>query len=192
MDDDVREPPQRVRLTGLQEAQLHDLCEVERAGAAMYYEIGFDGAEVPLRSQLEIAKLTRDHDVIVVEADHVVAGYLAWRDESPGVAYLADLWIHPDFQRFGLGTRLVDQMFAAARGAGLKVAVVRCWERATWASSFYAKRGFVPIEGELPAALSAWLDERSAIGRPLTRPGEILLWTAVPPAPVDEVTADEA
>ena len=44
-EDRDRTPPKRVRLTGLQEAQLPELLRVEAQCAAIYHAIGFDAAE---------------------------------------------------------------------------------------------------------------------------------------------------
>jgi amino-acid N-acetyltransferase len=183
--DEPRERPSRVRVTGLQEAQLPDLVEAERGAAAMYYEAGFDAAEVPTRSVADIVALTREHEVLVAEADRVVAGYLAWRDEAPGVAYLADLTVGPELQRVGVGTALVEELCRRARAVTVPTAegsrpiehvVVRCWRRATWASRFYARRGFRELDEAAPADVRAWFEARAAVGRPVTRPGEVVLW----------------
>jgi len=178
VQSDDRTPPTRVRLTGLQEAQLPDLVQVDAACAAMYYDLGFDGAEVPTRSAADFAALTREHNIYVAEADHVPVGFVAWRDESPGVAYLGDVSVHPDYQRFGIGSRLLSKVLEEARALKLRHIVVRCWEKATWAMSFYRRHGFGPIEAASPAKVLAWRDER-AEARPLTRPGEIVLWTDI-------------
>jgi GNAT superfamily N-acetyltransferase len=184
---DEREAPQRVRLSGLQEVQLEALAGVEQRCAAQHYEVGFDGAEVSPRSALELAKLPRDHDVYVAEADHVVAGYLAWRDEPPGVAYIAELMVDPDYQRFGVATRLVERLFETARENGLHCVIVRRFQRAPWAVAFYDRLGFRPIDGDAIFAARTWLEERAASGRPVTRPGEDVLWMPIPKAaPVDE------
>ncbi len=185
-DKDDRTPPKRVRLTGLQEAQLGELLQVEAKCAAMYHAVGFDAAEVPVRTAAELAGLVRHHSVHVAEADHVPVALMAWRDESPGVAYLADLQVHPDYQRFGIATKLLDLLDTEARAHGFDQIIVRCWEKATWAVAFYRRRGFVPLGDDAPAKLLAWKRDRSE-GRPIVRPGEVLLWAVVPPAPpVDE------
>jgi len=79
-DDRIR--PKRIRLSRLQESQVEALVQVEQACSAMYHDIGFDAAEVPVRTFADIAHLPRYHNVYVAEADHEVAGYVAWRDES--------------------------------------------------------------------------------------------------------------
>jgi N-acetylglutamate synthase-like GNAT family acetyltransferase len=191
---DERTPPKRIRVTGLQEAQMGAVVELDAACAAMYYELGFDGAEVPRRSAADLMALARGNRIHVAEADYVVAGYLAWHDEAPGVAYLAELSVHPDYQRFGVAGTLFDQLEAGARELRLHEVVVRCWEKASWAMGFYRSRGFAPIGASAPAKVLEWRKEHE-VGRPLTRPGEVALWAAVsaaPPAPVEEDDEEQA
>lgn len=195
--DDDRTPPERIRLSGLQEAQLSELVQLEQACTAMYHAIGFDAAEVPARSTSELVKLTKDHNVKVAEAVHsggrFVAGYVAWRDESPGVAFVEELSVHPDYQRFGVGTRLLDAVRDEARELGLAHVVLKAWTKATWARRFYEASGFKPIDDAAPAKVTGWRDERSQ-GRPLTRPGEAALWAPVgekKPEPEPEGVPDD-
>jgi len=181
---DDRPRPTRVRLTGLQEGQLAALVKLDAACAAMFHGIGFDPADVPASSQADIVAMTTAHNVHVVEADHVPAGFLAWRDESPGIAYLAHIAVHPDYQRFGIGSKLLQALRDEARTLRLPYVIVRAWERAPWAMAFYRLHGFGPIGAGAPARVLGWRDERIATGQPLTRPGEIVLWTDVGAAPV--------
>jgi amino-acid N-acetyltransferase len=183
MKDD-RKPPTRIRVsTGLQEAQLPDLVNLDALCAAMYHEAGFDAAEVPARDQADFAALARKNSVRVAEADHVVAGFLAWHDESPGVAYLADLQVHPDYQRFGIAADLLDALREEARKLRLEQIVVHCWEKATWAMAFYRRHRFMPIDATAPAKVQGWKEERLATGKPLTRPGEACLWSPIGAVP---------
>lgn len=193
MTTDDRKPPKRIRVTRLQETHLEALVELELACTAMYHEIGFDAAEVPPRSVQDLARLPRNHNVFVAEADHEVAGYLAWRDESPGVAYLEEISVHPQYQRFGVGSRLLQAFEEDALRVGLANVVAKTFERAAWARVFYAHHGFSKLDEAASAKVLAWQEERSG-GHPLTRPGEILIWKALRAQPVadadDETTAD--
>ncbi len=185
-ENNDRTPPKRVRLTGLQEAQVPELLQVEAQCAALYHAKGFDAAEVPVRTAAELAGLVRHHSVHVAEADHVPVALMAWRDEAPGVAYLADLQVHPDYQRFGIASKLLEQLYVSAREHGFHEIIVRCWEKATWALAFYRHHGFTPLGDDVPAKVATWKRDRSE-GHPIVRPGEVLLWGTVPPAPpVDE------
>jgi len=192
MTTDDRTPPKRIRVTRLQETHLDALVELEQACTAMYHEIGFDTAEVPPRSLQDLTRLPRDHNVFVAEADGEVAGYLAWRDESPGVAYLEEISVHPQYQRFGVGSRLLQAFEEDVLRVGLHDLVAKTWEKATWAQKFYAHHGFQRLGDEASAKVLAWREERSS-GRPLTRPGAVVIWKAVraqAPEPDDETTAD--
>lgn len=178
---DERTAPKRIRVTGLQEAQLPALVALEQACTAMHREAGPGVAEVEARTLADLAALTRRHDVRVAEADDEVAGYLAWRDEAPGVAVLEELSVHPDHQRCGIGTRLLAELQDRARELGLEQIVVRSREKASWARAFYEKKGFEPLGDDAPAKVRAWCSGPEASGSPLTRAGEVILWAAIPP-----------
>src|SRR6185312_16819628 len=97
LTNDVHTPAKIRVTTGLQEGHLADLVLLDAACAAMYHEVGFDAAEVPVRDQADFVALARRNSVRVAEIDNKVAGILAWHDESPGVAYLVDVQVHPDY-----------------------------------------------------------------------------------------------
>jgi GNAT superfamily N-acetyltransferase len=184
LTNDDRIPPARIRVsTGLQEAQIADLVKLDESCAAMYHDAGFDAAEVPNRGSGDFVALARHNSVRVAEADHTVAGFLAWHDESPGVAYLVDVQVHPDYQRFGIAATLLDALRDEARKLKLEQVVVRCWEKAPWAMAFYRRQRFMPIDATAPAKVQGWKEERLATGKPLTRPGEVALWSPIGPAP---------
>lgn len=178
--EDERRPPDKVRISKLQEAQIGALMELEQAVAALYYDIGFDAAEVPTRTEQDFYRLPRDHAVRVAEADHEVAGYTAWRDEAPGVAYLEELSVHPRYQRFGVGTKLLERVLEEARENDFPALVLRAWDKADWAQAFYKKAGFQEIGADAPAKVQEWLALKTDGGRPFLRPGERALWVAIP------------
>ena len=194
MSEEERKAPSRVRITGLQEHQLAPLVELEKACSEMYWSQGFDAAEVPARTLSDLVQLTKKHDVHVAEADDVVAGYLAWRDEAPGVAYVEELNVHPDYQRFGIATRLLAELADKARGHGIGEVLVRAWTKAAWAQGFYRQIGFREVDGAVPEKVRAWATVAEGSARPRTRAGEVLLWAPVAslhapqaaPTPADE------
>ncbi|WP_437747090.1 GNAT family N-acetyltransferase [Sorangium sp. So ce1504] len=180
---DERTAPKRIRVTGLQEAQLPALVALEQACTATHREAGagVGVSEIEARTLADLAALTRRHDVRVAEADDEVAGYLAWRDEAPGVAVLEELSVHPDHQRCGIGTRLLADLQDRARELGMDQIVVRSREKASWAQAFYEKKGFEPLGEGAPAKVRAWWSEQEASGSPPARAGEVILWAAIPP-----------
>ncbi len=162
MSEEERRPPERIRVTKLQEAQLADLTRIEHQVAAMYLEAGFEADAIAPRSDIAIAKLTRTHDVLVAEADHHVAGYMFWADQAPGVAMLSALMVAPDFHRFGIATRMLREIGEVASRHGIDTVVTPCWDRASWAMAFLAVRGFQLLDGGdlLPPKLTQWLEKR--------------------------------
>jgi N-acetylglutamate synthase-like GNAT family acetyltransferase len=173
MTDDPRTPPEKIRITGLQEAQLLDLQAIEARCAAMFYEVGLTEEQVAPKTEIGMAKLPRSHDVMVAEADDRPAGYLAWADEAPGVAFLTTLVVAPSHQRFGLATRLLRELGEEASKHGIKTVVTACWDLAPWAMSFLAVRGFQRLNGQLPDKLNEWKDRREP---ELAQPGLSLWW----------------
>ncbi len=188
--DDEREKPKKVRYSKLQEVQLTPLEKLDRRASEMYYEIGFDGAEVPPRSYSDLALLGRTHSVHVAEADYEVAGYAAWRDEAPGVGVIDEMSVDPQYQRFGIGRGLYERIEVEARELGLKEIVARVWDRADWAVKFYESLGFAGISERTPERVTTWVEERSA-GQPFLRPGESVWWVSVRPSPDAEDDDDK-
>lgn len=190
-----RRRPKRIRVGGLQETQLAEVAEVDRAAVAMCQENGLGGEEMPGRAAADIVSLTRWHNVRVAEADHHVAGYSAWRDESPGVAYIEEMCVHPDWQRVGVGAKLMETIHEEARETKIKFIVLRCYEKARWALSFYKKLGFAPIDEQAPPKVQHWKEEIVASGRPFVAAGQIAMWAPVhepPPSEDDEEDEPEA
>ncbi|MEM1032529.1 MAG: GNAT family N-acetyltransferase [Myxococcota bacterium] len=172
--DDERHPPEKIRVTKLQEAQLLDLVAIEARCAEMFYARGFDASEVAPRSETDLARLPRAHEVLVAEADDHPAGFLVWSDEAPGVAILHDLSVDPERQRFGIATRLLVELGERAHGHGIATVVAAPWQRATFSLSFLAVRGFSPVrEQPPPSRLAAWVADR---GTEVASPGRSLWW----------------
>ncbi|HET8996015.1 MAG TPA: GNAT family N-acetyltransferase [Acetobacteraceae bacterium] len=96
-----------------------------------------------LRPQLSEAE-TRDylarlidqskHAVWVAERDGHVVGFLALRE-----SWVDHLYVHPDYYRNGIGTRLLD-CAKQARPRGLRLYCFHCDQRA---QAFYRARGLV-------------------------------------------------
>jgi len=59
--------------------------------------------------------------------------------------------------------------------AGLADLIAKKFDKAQWATSFYAHHGFSELGENGSAKARGWVEERSG-GRPLTRPGEVVIW----------------
>ena len=177
-ESEQREAPQRVRLEKLQEVHVPELVKLDHACSALYWELGFDAAEVPTRTHGDFYRLPKSNAVWVAEADGTVAGFIAYHDEEPGVGFVEDVSVHPEFQRWGIGRRLMDRAVSELAHLGFTEVVLKVFEQASWATAFYGALGFLEYRTEeAPQKLREWRESKlDTEDRPLLRPGQKLLW----------------
>ena len=164
MNEKRRAPPVKLRVTGLQEAQLSVLTRLEEQAAALRAEAGVPAERCIAQTAPEIVRMKRDHDVRVIEADQEPVGYLAWRDQAPGIAILERLLVEPSYRRFGLATRLLLEIGEKAKEHAIALAVCLCPETDLAAQRFLSKRGFLrsgPL-AEGPPLVLEWLEGAGA------------------------------
>ncbi|KQR73478.1 GNAT family N-acetyltransferase [Rhizobium sp. Leaf341] len=82
---------------------------------------------------------SRWHRIHVAETDGLVIGWAAC-ERPDGV--ITDFWIHPDFQRKGVGARLMDKLEIDILSEGTEVAETATHVDNAAALAFFAKRGF--------------------------------------------------
>ena len=115
--------------------------------------------------QSTLAQAMRDGTLwVVLDAGARPVGYglLQFVD---GLALLAQLDVHPDHGRKGLGTALVRRIAKAARERGAKFLYLTTFTHVAWNGPFYAKLGFAEIpEAEQPCAIRDILAEEKARG----------------------------
>lgn len=82
MTNDDRTPSVRIRVTGLQEAQLPDLVKLDALCAAIHHDAGIDAAEVPSRDLAAFMALGRQNSCKVAEGARAVLTVLRVRGIS--------------------------------------------------------------------------------------------------------------
>lgn len=78
-------------------------------------------------------------------------------------AYLADVAVHPDYQKVGLGTAILERLLTLASGHKKVILYANPGRE-----GFYAKLGFHPMN----TAMAVWADSQAAIASGLIRPFE--------------------
>ena len=73
----------------------------------------------------------------VAEQDCVVVGYACWQEDE-----LLSLFVHPDFQRRGVGSALILACFEDAERSGATISVVKS---VLGAEEFYGRHGFLIV-----------------------------------------------
>jgi len=176
----MTKPPLRVRIAKLQDTQIDSVVSIDLACKQLMQRAGVPASELPARGLAGIAKLTKVHNVLVADADGTVAGYAAWRDESPGVAYLEELAVKPELQRLGIGTRLLDAVREEARAVSLPILVTRCWAKAARGKALLEKAGFALLSGESGQRAQRWREEQENARTPgeesaLAKEGQVVM-----------------
>lgn len=134
-------------------ADLHYLPKIEAAAATLFAREGYDATGL---DQVTPAEVWSDYlDTIwVAEEAGALAGFLGATPESDGL-HIAELDVHPDFQRRGIGRALLRAAAEYARAEGYPRLILTTFADVPWNAPFYAAQGFAPFEGE-PAP---WLVE---------------------------------
>ncbi len=121
------------------------------------------GAPQAAARQMRGSLRDRDTALLVAEAAGRVVGYvLAYRQQRPPVAplgdfaFVAELFVHPEFRRAGVGTRLVRAAMEALRGRGARSFELLASHATAAAVGFWRSLGFsdymLLLRADLPGA----------------------------------------
>jgi amino-acid N-acetyltransferase len=169
-------PPQRVRVARLQDTQLDGVVAIDLACKQQLHRAGVPASQEPPRGVAGVAKLTKLHNVLAADADGVVAGYAAWRDESPGVAYLEELAVKPELQRHGIAEKLLDAVREEARALSLPILLTRAWSKNAPGTALLEKAGFTPLATHASDRATMWREEQEAAGgHGLAKEGQVVM-----------------
>ncbi|MBL0371107.1 GNAT family N-acetyltransferase [Rhizobium sp. KVB221] len=135
-----------------------DAFETLRAAGAVFGEAIASGDEELLR-YLETGVL-----LAAVNGGDVSVGY-AGALCGDGWLHIGELDVHPDWQRRGIGRRLMRAMLDEGRARGLACATLTTDRFAPFNAAFYSTLGFRMLEAsELPDRLAAILAKEHAAG----------------------------
>lgn len=152
--------PPRYAVVVARSAHLEALPAIERAAAAQ-----FPAQLIPPEVQhgvlpaalLESARAER-RLWVALDAGEVPVGF-ALVERAGRSAYLAEVDVHPDHQRRGLGRALVGAAIDWAMAAGLERITLTTFGEVPWNAPYYQRLGFRQLEA---AELDEWLAHRLA------------------------------
>lgn len=101
-------------------------------------------AAAELKARLE--KLKRREQVWVAEVGTRGVGFMILSPNNDGSLEVDWLDVHPDFQRTGIGTLLVEKAAKIAKAKKMKALSVHTWETNQKMLDFSAKNGFQVLE----------------------------------------------
>jgi GNAT superfamily N-acetyltransferase len=155
-----------VRIMPALPAHLASLAEVEREAARLFpphlLPVHLTGGTLaPERLERGAAQ---ELLWVALASDARVAGFVLLEDEGEA-AWVAEVDVHPDFQRRGLGRRLLQQSIEAARRRGFRRLELTTFCEPGWNAPFYETLGFRRLAGhELDARLRARLADEAQAG----------------------------
>ncbi|GAB3459567.1 GNAT family N-acetyltransferase [Actinophytocola sediminis] len=153
----------------IREARAEDLpvlCDIEQAAGELFRPIGMTlVADDDPPTIAELAPYQRDGRAFVyASADDRPVGYLLV-DPVDGHAHIAQVTVHPDHGRRGIGALLVDQARRWALARGMTTLSLTTFADVAWNAPYYARLGFTVLPaGELTAGLLAIRADEAARG----------------------------
>ncbi|MCO4747052.1 MAG: GNAT family N-acetyltransferase [Proteobacteria bacterium] len=121
------------------------LPDIERAAASLFVEAGI-GGDPTVMPEPELVRACQSGGLIVIaDASDTPVGFavLAVHD---GIAHLAEMDVHPEHQRRGLGSRMVRAAMAWSTDRAANTLILTTYRDLPWNGPFYATHGFAPVE----------------------------------------------
>lgn len=146
----------------LRQATKDDFAELKAVELAAFETLRAVGAVAgePKASDDEVLQLYLDDGLLHVAFDGMrkIVGFCGGR-EIGGWLHIAEMDVHPDWQRRGIGRRLMEAVLAEGRRRSLRGATLTTDRVAPFNAPFYATLGFdVPAQGEVPPHLREILE----------------------------------
>ncbi|QIX97959.1 GNAT family N-acetyltransferase [Cedecea sp. FDAARGOS_727] len=146
---------------------IEALRRVEAAAARLF----LSAPELAFLAQAGVTDATTHRRAIEQNLSWLVAGsegpimgfcYCQMQQDS---LYLAEISTHPDFQRAGVGTALLEAVFEHARRLNVKEVTLTTYRDVPWNAPWYRRHGFERVEThELSAELAECLRHQQEEG----------------------------
>jgi len=154
-----------IRLAGAQDAPY--LPGVEQSAGALFRSIPELAwvADEPMGGADDFLPAIAARTVWIAEDGEAgLIGELRGEVSGEGL-HILELAVASEFQRRGLGRRLLDFAGEAVRARGLRAMTLTTFRHVAWNAPFYARYGFVELrDGELDARLRQTLRDEEARG----------------------------
>lgn len=123
------------------------LGAVERAAASRFSGIGLSQiAQGRPTNPAEYRALAEAGRLWVAETEEGAPVGVAFAAEVDGAGYLAEVSVHPDHGRQGLGRRLIAEVEDWARGRGYASLALTTFRDVLWNRPYYEKLGFAELD----------------------------------------------
>lgn len=155
----------RYRIAPAAPAHLAEIPRIEQAAASLFAAEDLPPClryRVTDREYLRDAQ--RDGRLWVALAGGRAVGF-ALADTVDGEGYLAEIDVHPEHARRGLGTRLVHTVVGWAAAQRFACVLLLTFRHLPWNAPFYSRLGFVALpEADVGPGLRQYIAEEGAAG----------------------------
>lgn len=149
------------------------LAEIHNEAIKPFHEVYSIEEIVAFGDEIETAETigltTQTKEVLIAKnSNNVVEGYVAFRKKNVDVTWISSLYIDPQFQRQGIGEKLLSEVEKSAKESECKLVALETHKSADWAISFYKKRGYEIVNEKIDEyPYSMILDKPPVANRPL-------------------------
>lgn len=141
------EPTHRYRMRLARADELLRLRAIEDEAGTLFDGLGVFEASLDASFPLDaLAKLIDLRQVWVACLDDDFPVGMVIASARDGVAYVEELDVVPAHGRRGLGTRLLEEVYAWAEARGYAAVTLSTFRDLAWNAPFYRKRGFRDLE----------------------------------------------
>ena len=154
----------RIRAAG--PADFEAIRAVEQAAGIRFVEAGLPSvADDPDPTDEELAPAATAGGLwVAVDSTDRIVGW-AQADVVDGEGYLHQVTVHPDHERRGIGSALVETVLRWTAARGLDALALTTFRDVPWNAPWYGRRGFVVLDtAELGSGLAAIRAEERARG----------------------------
>lgn len=163
------------KITRARPSDLPQLPAIERAAARLLAGHAPESVLAETTGQAELEEAQRRGHLWVALAEEVPVGFAHVKVLEPDAAHLAEIDVHPEHGRRGLGTRLVLAVCEWAAAQGYREVTLTTFREVPWNMPFYARLGFAEIPPDkLGPVLLAILEEESRRGLDSAR--RVAMW----------------
>jgi GNAT superfamily N-acetyltransferase len=144
---------------------IRSLAAIELAAAKMLTGHAPESVLNETTSQEELLEAQRQGQLLVALTHDRPVGFAHLKVLERGVVHLAEIDVHPEHGRRGIGTQLVKAVCQWAVANGYRSVTLTTFREVPWNMPFYERLGFEEIPaGELTPALIAVIEEETNRG----------------------------
>lgn len=139
-----QEPDMSLKLRLAQRQDIPQLVAVERSAAQLFLqqqELQFIAAGEVMSPQQHADFIAQQREWVMVNPTGQIAGFIAVQP-LPRSWHIAELSVAANWQRQGVGKRLIEEVARQARCQGVQRLTLTTFEQVAWNAPYYQRLGF--------------------------------------------------